>query len=167
MLRGCRVSLPGFQGCPLTFLFLSRRLRRRVKREKKFFGDTPHPAKGLRPLGTPPEFRSVDAKGGHSALRQGATAPWNPVRQRPSQWSRQYEPPHGSRASGKERSSASLQCGTRCIYIINNDYSTSIKHAGCKCWCAEKGSRNVLVTFVGFQVHLRQCCSLSYQQVVI
>src|SRR6266571_7017674 len=138
------------------------------KKRKRSIAGTPRtPAKGGCPLQSRSKIVKLTPKGGHSAPRQGATAPWNPVRQRPSQRSCQYKPPHGSRASGKERSSAGFQCGTRCIYIVDYDYSTSIKHAGCKCWGAEKGSCNILVTFVGFQVHLRQCCSLSYQQVVI
>src|SRR6266849_6099147 len=87
-LKGCRVLPAGFQGCPLRFLFFSRRLRRRAKREKEVFrrhpeprqraaalcnltndttlpttNFTPNPGKGRLPFAIPHKNRSVDAKG--------------------------------------------------------------------------------------------------------
>ena len=46
------------------FLFLSRRLRQRAKREKEVFRGLPHPGKGRLPFAIPLKNRYGDAKVG-------------------------------------------------------------------------------------------------------
>src|SRR6185312_17035078 len=71
-------------------------------------------------------------------------------------WSCQYETPDRHSSSGKERCSASLQCGTGRRYIVYDKNSTFKKRAGCKCGGANKSSRYILLTVSGVQVHLCQ-----------
>ena len=62
-LKGCRVFPAGVWGVPKFFFSSLAAAGGEQKEKKRFFGDTPNPAKGLAPLGTPPEIVKLTPKG--------------------------------------------------------------------------------------------------------